>query len=422
MSCGDRVADGVSWLVRRRIPLVATVALIIIGMVTTTWGADLLGRTSWALPHDLWRTTVAAERIRQLDFAGIYTPPTALVSFPGAAVILVPIAFLVDMAGLGLDFQNAHNPYPEAWLLIGPYTIAISAIVLFAVDSTAERFGASVLTRVLSAVAGSVGVWSVAVRWGHPEDAVAVALLLCGVMALPDGKPVKAAWLIGAAIAVQPLTLLGLPVVLAVLPGKQLAAFVIRTVLPAVFLLGVAAVANWSATWHAVTSQPNFPSRNHETPWTFLAPDVGNGAVAAGPGRLLAIGLACLCGVIVARRWRGRGAPSSWNMRTVAELLWWIALSLAVRSAFESVMVAYYIWPALALALPAAAISLLPLIKTSICVVVLTFIAEASWPGPFLWWGTVVSGLGITLLVARGQQPGLLVGTWSTIREPDHQY
>ena len=91
----------------------------------------------------------------------------------------------------------------------------------------------------------------------------------------------------------QPLVLLALPVMLAVVEPRRLAGFLARAAAPAVVLLGAAAAANWNATYHAVTGQPNWPAIDHPTPWTALAPHMAGGAVAAGPARALAVLAAC---------------------------------------------------------------------------------------------------------------------------------
>ena len=88
------------WPVRRAFPLIATLGLILVGMAGTIWGPVYYGEQTWAVPDDLWATLVAAQRFLHLDLAGLYTLPTNLVSFPGAAVILVPVAALMDAAGI----------------------------------------------------------------------------------------------------------------------------------------------------------------------------------------------------------------------------------------------------------------------------------------------------------------------------------
>jgi hypothetical protein len=399
------------WLVRRRFPLLATVGLIVAGMVFTTWGAHLVaalgayrvGHRGWAVPHDLWGTLAAAHRLLRLDVSGLYTRPTGLVSFPGAALILVPVVAVIDATGLGLGVPSAQNLQPGAWLLAGPYEIALSAVALLAADSAAERLGVARSKRAVLAAAGAVAVGSVVLGWGHPEDAVAVGLLLFGILALSESRAERSAWLVGAAIAVQPLVLLALPVVLVTLEPRRLAGFLARAAVPAALLLGAAASANWPATIRAVTSQPNWPTVDHPTPWTVLAPHMAGGAVAAGPSRALAILLACGCALVVGRRWRATRRMAGWSPEALAELLWWVAVALAIRPVFEPVMVAYYLWPVLAVALITASRSWSRLLAASLAVTTLTFVSEVSWRSPWGWWAVMIAGLGVTLFFARAR-------------------
>jgi hypothetical protein len=393
------------WPVRRLFPLLATIGLLAVGMISTTWwGAHLVDKTSWQLPHDLWGTMLAGRRLLHLDPGGLYTQPTGLVSLPGAALILVPIVALIDAAGVGLGVPNAQNTHPTAWLFAGPYEIALSAMALVAADSLAERLGVARPKRALLAAASAVALWSVSVRWGHPEDAVAVALFLFGIGALADLRVGFSAWLVGAAICVQPLVLLAVPVLLVTIEPRRLVGYLGRAAAPSALLLGVAASANWSATFDAVTSQPNWPATDHATPWTSLAPHLSGGAVAAGPARVVVIFLAVCCALVVQRRWH---APrdAAWSPEALEELLWWVAATLALRCVFEPVMTPYYLWPVLAVALIAASRNWTRLVATSLVASVLTFVSQAAWHGPWLWWGSVVAGLGLTLVFARNWGP-----------------
>src|SRR5215831_16057028 len=198
------------WLLRRAFPLVATIVMICVGMAGTIWGPVYYGEQTWAVPDDLWATLVAAQRLLHLDLAGLYTAPTNLVSFPGAALILVPVAAVMDAAGIPIQ-AGPQDLHPVGWLVAGPLETLISAVALFAADALAERMGVSLLRRFLLAAAGATALWNVTVRWGHPEDAVAVGLLLYAVLALSNGRLNRAAWLAGAGVAVQPLVLLAFP-------------------------------------------------------------------------------------------------------------------------------------------------------------------------------------------------------------------
>jgi len=390
------------WLARRLFPLLATVALLIIGMGGTIWwGPAMIGHTAWSLPHDLWGTLIAASRLVHLDVGGLYTQPTGLITLPGGALILAPAAAVIDAAGLSLRIPGPHYPQPAAWLIAGPYQIVLSAVVLFAADAIAEQLGLTRWRRMALTAAQAMALWNVSVQWGHPEDAVAVGLLLYSILALSRSKTARSAWLLGAAVAIQPLVLLALPFLAVVVEPRRLPGYLARAAAPAAVLLAAAAAANWPATFTAITSQPNWVTVDHPTAWTFLAPSLHGGGVAAGPARLIIIAVACGCALVAGRRLRGAWRAGHWSPQLLTELLWWAALGLALRSVFEPVMVAYYLWPPLALVLIPAASNWLSLITTSVIAGLLTFGSQVSWRGPWSWWLPMVIGLALAMLAAR---------------------
>jgi hypothetical protein len=391
------------WPVRRAFPLLAVVVMIAIGMAGTIWGPVYYGQHSWAVPDDLFATLVAAQRLLHGDLAGLYTPPTNLITFPGAAVILVPVAAVMDVFGVPI-FAGHQGTHPTAWLVAGPLETLISAVVLFAADALAERLGASLPKRFLLAAAEATALWNVTIRWGHPEDAVAVGLILYTALAVADDRPGRAAWLTGCAVAVQPLVLLAFPVLAVAVPLRRLPGFVLRSATPPVVLLAAAAAANWTATIHAITNQPNAPSIDHPTPWiyvTFLARPISDGSVAAGPARALSVLVAVGCAVCIRNRWRAERLTGAWSAQALAELLWWIAVALTLRSVFEPVMVSYYVWPPLAAALAAASRHWTRLLPAIVPATVLTFLSQVSWRNPWMWWTPMVLVLGLTLLASR---------------------
>jgi hypothetical protein len=391
------------WPVRRAFPLLATLGLILIGMAGTIWGPVYYGEQAWAVPDDLWATLVAAQRLLHLNLADLYTAPTNLITFPGAAVILAPVAAIMDAAGIPIH-AGRQGVHPAGWLVAGPLETILSALALFGADALAQRLGADLLKRFLLAAASATALWNVSVRWGHPEDAVAVGLLLYAVLALSSGRDDRAAWLAGAAVAVQPLVLLAFPLLAATTAPRRLPCFLARAATPALVLLAAAAAANWTATIHAVTDQPNAPNIDHPTPWiylTVLAPRMSDGSVAAGPARALAILVACCCAVLTWRRWQAARLAGTWNSDDLAGLLWWIAVTLALRTFFEPVMVSYYVWPPLAVALVAASRDWIRLIAAAVPATVLTFLAQGSWRDPWVWWTPVVLVLGLTLAASR---------------------
>ncbi len=226
-----------------------------------------------------------------------------------------------------LHFGTASYVLQPQWAVwADPYALLLSCPALFACDALAERLQVSRPRRAVLCVVEAFLLWNVTVLWGHPEDAVAVALAAYALTFALDGRFVGAGWLFGAALAFQPLVLLMLPVLLA-MAGKRFAlGLAIRSVLPAAVLLAVPLIASFRATLHVLLDQPSPPGVNHVTPWTALAPKLGGGLVAAGPIRLLGILMAVGLGVWTFRRWRER--PEM--------LAWACVLALALRSSPQS--------------------------------------------------------------------------------------
>lgn len=390
-------------IARRPFPLISVAGLIAIGMTSSILWPHVAGKVGWALPHDLWATMTAAHRLLHGDLAGLYTKPTGLITLPGGALILVPVVAVIEAIGLPLRMPGP-NAQPVSWLFAGPYQTAISGIALFAADAIVEHLRVGQRKRAVLAVAGAVMLSNVSMRWGHPEDAVAVGLLLYAVLDLANGKVGRSGWLFGAAVAVQPLVLLALPVVLCVIKPRRVVGYLARAAAPGVALLGAAAAANWNATYAAVTSQPNWPLVDHPTLWLPLATHLPGGAVAAGPARVVAIVVACGCAAAVWRQRRSTLAgrdSEQWDPSTLLRVLWWIAVTLALRSLFEPVMVSYYIWPVLAVALVPATTNWRRLLATSVAAGTLTFASQVPWRSPWTWWLPVVAGLVVVLMLAR---------------------
>jgi len=391
-------------LVRRAFPAISVAGMIVIGITLTMVWPPVVGKIGWALPHDLWGTLVAASRVLHGQLSGLYTQPTGLITLPGGALILVPIVAVIDAAGLSL-----HVPGPDArpvvWLLAGPYMAAISGIAVFAADAIAEHLAVPRFKRAVLAVAGAVLLWNVTIRWGHPEDAVAVGLLMYSMLDLARGRTGRSAWLFGFAVATQPLVLLALPVALAVMNPRRAAGYVAAAATPGVVLLGIAAIANWHATYAAVTRQPNWPTINHPTLWLPLATPMHGGAVAAGPSRVVAIVVACGCAVAAGIACRSARDATTWDSDTLLRMLWWIAITLALRSVFEPVMVAYYAWPVFAVAVITATTTWPRLLATSVATGTLTFASQVPWRSPWTWWVPMVAGLAITLMLAFPRPP-----------------
>jgi hypothetical protein len=226
----------------------------------------------------------------------MYTPSTALVTFPGAIWLLAPAVHLAHLLHLPVQNPNGVVHFPTGWGLIEAASLAISLPALFAADALARRLPVPRGRRVALAGAEAVALWNVVLWWGHPEDALAVGLVLFATVALLEDRTTRTAWLLGLAIAVQPLALLAAGVLVSRTSRRRAFGAAVRIGLPSAVVLALPLAASWNGTVHALVQQPNFPSIDHTTAFTWLAPSIGHQVVSAGPLRLLAVLVAVVGG------------------------------------------------------------------------------------------------------------------------------
>ncbi|MGH9062696.1 MAG: hypothetical protein ACRD0L_01730 [Acidimicrobiales bacterium] len=345
------------------------------------------GHAYWATPGDLWATVRDAHYVGWGYFGGIYGAGTALVTFPGYFVLLAPVVMLTGALGLTEGFPF-YPPHPTAWLVIGPFTMLTNGVALFALDKLAGRLGVGRRGRWVLSAGAMVALWPSTALWGHPEDVLALALGVYALVAVIDRRWRACGWLFGAALACQPLTILIFPVAMAVAfrerGWRSLAPLVGRAAALPAFLLAVVLTADFHDAWRALTRQPNFPKLDWPTPWMALSPHLGHDTVAAGPGRMIAVVAAIGIGVWLATR-----------RRDPLTLVWAAGLAMAGRCVFESVMVPYYVAPAVVLLLVASWHQ--PLWRRGMAVVagVLVTVMTFWHLGPWLYWGSMVALLAV---------------------------
>lgn len=391
--------------------LFVTVAVIATGMAYTVfWPAVVRHKPwYWVEPGDIWGTVRAAHWILWGSFSYVYSSQTGLVTLPGFHVLLAPFVALSSALGLSETAPGfLPVPKPTEWLLIGPVTLASSAVVLFAADSLARHIGVTRRWRRVLAVAEAAAVWEALAMWGHPEDVVALGVALFALSRLLKGQYRSAGWLLGAAIGFQLYIVALVPLFIAVVGLRRTADLLVRASIIPGFLFVALAVPNPHATLHALFDQPNYPTVDYPTPWMLLAPKIGHHAVAAGPGRLIGLGIDVLIGFVAAKK---RSNPM-W-------ILWLATAALTARSVFESVMDPYYVVPVLALgvivAIGANRIRLALASIATASLLVLTY----HRPGMWVYWlemtGVLIAML-LVILPARwpvrrsGEQPGPAVG------------
>jgi len=360
-----------SWLKRNGWPAFFLVLIVVTGMsFSLFWNPLFYHSPYWVTPADLWNTFRASQYVIWGGEGQIYNNPAAFQTFPGIAILLSPVAKVAGMLHLSESFAMSL-PRPSTWWLLGPVQLALGASLLFPLDKLARRFHVSSRQRIVLLALEATLIWPSVALWGHPEDALGVALALYGLLAVVERRWLRFAVYFGLATLMQPLVLLVFPICLAFVPMRRWVPVSSAIALPSVVALFAPLVQEWGPTSRLLLRQPNYLMNNHPTPWVALAPVIDPERttvvntlksvrlpsghhrlievaekvhtlpiVAAGPGRIVAIVIACALGFAVKRL-----AP------TLPQVVWFASLSLSLRCAFEPVMVPYYLLPGLALAL-----------------------------------------------------------------------
>jgi len=405
-------------LTERRWPLWGSVALVLSGLAYSFfWNPVVHSKVGWMQAGDIWATFRSAHYVGWGDLSDIYNHETGFLAFPGIAVLLAPVAMLTYHFGLSESFPWAL-PHPSAWPILGPISMVIGVLPLFAFDAIAEYLGATRRTRFYLCAGQVVLLWPVLVIWGHPEDAIALGLAGYGLLATWKKRWASAGWLFGGAVLFQPVVVLLLPITLALFPSaRRRMGLVIRTVLPSAVLLAIPLIQSWGPTTYALVKQPTYPSIDHPTPLLFLAPVLGQfhpqskvalvqvgtvrsfvsgtakggEIVAPGLGRLAVFAVAVLIGLWV---WRHRPDP--------LQTLWLGAVALGAWCVFEPVMTPYYTWPVLAFVLVSAALSSdMRLLLTFGATLFVTIWSEHFFASPWVWWGPTVAMIALALYWSR---------------------
>lgn len=338
-----RVAAAKAWVAERPAPIVATIAMLIpvMGYSVLGHGVPRGGHLELVTPGDLWGMSASSWFLAHGQFGHIYASPGVLTSPPALEFVLAPILLLAQMVGLAAHFPGS-SPL-GLWLLLGPAALLIASPALFAVDAVARSWRLSDRTRLALALVSALGVANVAGVWGHPEDCVAVAMVLWAALAMerrPENGGRRAAWLLGLGIAFQPLAILGVAPVLARLGWRSFAKVSWRLALPSLLVLIPPLIAQPRLTRFVLVNQPIYPKAVSFTPLTHLAPVIAPGMHGGGPTRLVALLLGAGLAVAVCRR-----------RHDLATVLMMMAIAFSLRVLFETELVWYYLWPVAAICL-----------------------------------------------------------------------
>jgi hypothetical protein len=341
----SRASSMVEHLKRRRWPLAVMLTFVVGSMVYSLWWNPVVHHSqNWVIPGDIWSTFRAAHWVGWGNIGGIYGTDTQLVTLPGIAVLLAPVAMVSGAFGLGESIAPIFLSRPTSWVLLGPAILLLGSTCLLAFDAMAEDLGVDGPRRIVLSVMEAVVIFQVVTLWGHPEDMLALTFSLYALLAMFRGRWSLSGWLWGAAIVTQPLVILMFPLAFVRTPKPQRLRLCVYGALPSVVLLSAPLVTQWHQTSVVLFHQANARFLDHATPWVALSPTLSRTSVGAGPGRMIGVLVAILVGYLAYRR-----PPST------VGLLWLCALALSLRCFFESVMVVFYLGPPLVLIVLTAA-------------------------------------------------------------------
>jgi hypothetical protein len=387
-----------AWAEKRTAPVVATVAMLVLVMAWSLLGHSIRhgGPAKLLSPSDLWSLAASSSAIAHGHFSHIYVRNGALTSPPAFEIALAPVLLAGQALGLSPHLRVSGQPL-SLWFVLGPAALLLASSALFAVDAVARWWRFSDGARMALALVGALAVANVAGGWGHPEDCVALALVVWAALQLERngraGGP-RAALLLGIGIAFQPFAILGVAPVLARLGWRGAARLWWRLLLPSLLVLVPALAAEPHRTLFVLVRQPFQPRYISYTPLTHLAPVIGRGLDGGGPTRLAATAVAACLAVLVCRR-----------RHDLATVLTMMAVAFLVRLLLETELNWYYLWPVPALCL------LLSLRRSaarfglcSAALVASMVLGDRRVHHIALWWPAVMATLAVMLL-STGPSP-----------------
>jgi hypothetical protein len=261
----------------------------------------------------------------------MYRPDGFYVAMPLFAILLAPVAAVGQALHLTESYPRTVA-HPTLWLVYGPYGLAMSLPLLYAVRALATEVGVRRGRVAIEVLVGLLAIGSISVVYGHYEDVLALGLVMLAVREALRGRSLAGALWLGVAIAVKQWALLALPEYVALCPpGRRVRALVASTALPAGLGLFTLAV-DWPHASRALFQARTFPQVGHAALWVSQRTQVLVGTPTRAGAFLVAFAVA----------WR------LWGRLDPGPVLAGFGLAFLSRMAFEPVLYSYYLGTALA--------------------------------------------------------------------------
>ena len=315
-----------------RLAIILTVLTIGLGMLSSLVLVPLVVHyRGWLAPEDAWPSILAANYVSNGAFGYVYSSSVFYVVTPLLALVLAPAAFLAGNFNL-LNNYPYQIPHPTAWLVYGPYALALSFPLYVAARKLANQVGLAAHAWVVQWAALILAAIPMAVLYGHWEDALCLAGVLLAVTLLLQEKDVPAAFAFGVAIAFKQWALLGLPFLILLAPKEKRVAMAVRSLIVPAALVAIPLIQDWKFASRALLGARSYP---HAITHTALWIRDNDGIVTGTPGRVAALLF---------------GAGVAWWLRDRKELALILAgfgLIFLARLVFEPRVLFYYLGPGL---------------------------------------------------------------------------
>lgn len=371
---------------RRWLALAAGVLTIVGAMAWSFFEMPVVrGLSIWTVgnPSDLWLSWRASGvLLAGGGYSQVFSFDSSLQTAPGWQVLVSPIADHTYQLPFPFPFPN---PHPEAWWLVGPLFMLPIVLAFCAADRWMDRIGVIGIGRRLVAFGAMAFLLPPAVFWGHPEDIVCLGFALYALSAARDGRSKAAGWWLGAALGMQFLGLVFLPLCLVGFTARQWRAFLLRAFSIPLALLIVPLVGDPRTTLHALLRQHPSDQHGYITPAWNITPDALYGVWRLAP-LLAAVGFAWWCA-------RHRATSD-------AAILWGLAAILALRT-LEPAFNPYYAVPAMVLfVLASTTLSMWRCVLTAVMGLWMTSWMNSPVRASWVHWGELLAQIAVMALIA----------------------
>ena len=286
-----------------RLALLFGLGIVAAGML---WPMAILPRIRhspfWLVPFDTWAPIGSAQYVANGALGYLYSGSVLYASPPLFAIVLAPLVFIGQTAGLTWNGGGLPIAHPTFWLIYGPIGLGLTIILFREVRALAADQSPTGLWQVEVAALMLVAI-PVALEWGHYEEVLAVVALLAFARQWIRGRPGPAALRLSVAAGFAWWAILAVPVAVAMAPKGRRARILGLSVALPLALIGLPLATDWSHASAALLRTKVGPWLGHPAAWVGDAHRV----MVATPWRLGALVLAILVALWV----RGSVTPAT---------------------------------------------------------------------------------------------------------------